>query len=509
MNFPWLTTLLVLPLLGAAVVALLPRSSTAVRPVSLAFSLAALAVGVAAATQYKLGSGEQFQLAEQHAWIPQFGVSYALGVDGIALTMILLNLILVPVCILAAWNDVPATGRRQHGYFALMLTLASIMTGVFAATDVFLFYVFFEAMLLPVYFLIGMFGGSARKRAAMVFLLYSLLGGAILLVAMIGLYLVGPRGTEGFLVSSLTGLNMSTGMGRWLFLGFFIPFAIKAPMWPLHTWLPQAAEQAKPATSVLLVGIMDKVGTYGMIRFCLSFFPEASQWATPVILAFALISMAVGAFMAIGEHDLYRLIAYTSISHFGFIVLGIFAFTTISQAGATLYMVNHGFTTAGLFLIAGMMVSRRGSRDIRDFGGWQKTTPLIAGSLLFAGMSGLALPGLNSFISEFYVIVGVFQRHAWVGVLAATGVILSSTYILWMYKRVATGPDPQRSDVPDMTGREKWVVAPLIAAFLLLGFFPKPVLDVLEPAVEQTLNYVGVPAPAPAIDTATAEGTGR
>lgn len=513
MNFPWLTTLVVLPLIGALVVAFLPRNSTAVRPVALGFSLASLAVGIAAATQFQIGSSEQFQLTEQHAWIPQFGVSYALGVDGISLTMILLSLILMPICLLAAWDDVPVGGKRQHGYFALMLALASLMVAVFAATDVFLFYVVFEAMLIPVYFLIGIYGGSRRKRAATVFLLYSLAGGLIMLVAVIGLYLAGPRGTEGFLVTNLTGLDLPVEAGRWLFVGFFIAFAIKAPMWPVHTWLPLAAEQARPATSVLLVGVLDKVGTYGMIRFCLSFFPEASQWATPLILVMALVSMVFGAFMAIGENDMLRLISYTSISHFGFIVMGIFAFTTISQAGAALYMINHGFTTAGLFLVAGMLIARRGSRDIRDFGGWQKVTPLIAGSLLIAGMSGLALPGLNSFISEFLVIVGVFQRHAWLGVLAALGVILSAAYILWMYKRVATGPvtEPELAATPDMTLREKLVVAPLIAAFLLLGFFPKPVLDVLEPAVQQTLQHVGVSDPAPTVqtDTANAQGSGR
>ncbi|SOC55930.1 NADH-quinone oxidoreductase subunit M [Ornithinimicrobium cerasi] len=508
MNVPWLTTLLVLPLLGALVVALLPRASTAVRPVALGFSVATLGVAVLTATQYSVGSGEQFQLTEIYPWIPQFGVSYALGVDGISLSMILLGLVLVPICILAAWDDVPAEGRRQHTYFALMLSLASMVVGVFAAIDVFLFYVFFEAMLIPVYFLIGMFGGTRRARAATTFLLYSLAGGLVMLVAVIGLYLVGPRGTDGFLVTNLIGLDMPVEVGRWLFVGFFIAFAIKAPMWPLHTWLPLAAEQARPATSVLLVGVLDKVGTYGMIRFCLSFFPEASQWATPVILGLALASMIIGAMLAIGQDDMLRLIAYTSVSHFGFIVMGIFAFTTVTQTGATLYMVNHGFTTAGLFLVAGMLIVRRGSRDIRDFGGWQRVTPVIAGCLLVAGLSGLSLPGLNSFVSEFMVIVGLFQRYSWVGVIAATGVILAAVYILVMYRRIATGPRPD-IDVPDMTRREKFVVAPIIAAFLVLGFFPKPVLDLLEPAVQQTLQHVGVTDPAPAIDTATAEGSDR
>ncbi|WP_298751504.1 NADH-quinone oxidoreductase subunit M [uncultured Serinicoccus sp.] len=513
MSFPWLTTLLVLPLVGALVVSLLPKGSTIVRPVALGVALLTLVVGIGAATQFRIGggtAGEPFQLTEVYSWIPQFGVSYALGVDGISLSMILLGLVLVPICIVAAWDDVPAVGRRQHAYFALMLALTSMMVGVFAAIDVFLFYVFFEAMLIPVYFLIGVFGGSRRARAATSFLLYSLAGGLIMLVAVIGVYLAGPRGTDGFLLSNLTGMDLSVEAGRWLFVGFFIAFAIKAPMWPVHTWLPLAAEQARPATSVLLVGVLDKVGTYGMIRFCLTLFPEASQWATPVVLALALVSLFVGAFLAIGQTDMLRLISYTSISHFGFIVLGIFAFTTVSQTGATLYMVNHGFTTAGLFLVAGMLIVRRGSRDLRDFGGWQRVTPLVAGALFVSGMSGLALPGLNSFVSEFLVIVGTFGRHPWIAVISAIGVILAAVYILVMYQKVATGPrpaGPEVEDVTDMSGREKWVVAPIIAAFLVLGFYPKPVLDLLEPAVQQTLQTVGISDPAPAVDTAANHST--
>ena len=511
MNFPWLTTLLVLPLVGALVVAVLPKASTLVRPVALGTSLLTLAVGIGALTQYQIGGGGngQFQLTEIHSWIPQFGVSYALGVDGISLTMILLALILVPICIVAAWDDVPPVGRRQHLYFALMLSLTTTMVGVFAAIDVFLFYIFFEVMLIPVYFLIGIFGGSRRARAATTFLLYSLAGGLIMLVAVIGVYLAGPRGADGFLLTNLVGLDLSVEAGRWLFLGFFIAFAVKAPMWPVHTWLPLAAEQSRPATSVLLVGVLDKVGTYGMIRFVLTLFPEATQWATPVVITLALISLFWGAFMAIGSTDILRLISYTSISHFGFIVLGIFAFTSVSQTGATLYMVNHGFTTAGLFLVAGMLIVRRGSRDLRDFGGWQRVTPLIAGALLISGLSALSLPGLNSFVSEFLVIVGTFQRNAWLGLIATVGVILAAVYVLVMYRKVATGPRPEGLDVPDMTGREKWVVAPIIAAFLILGFFPKPVLDVLEPAVQHTLQTVEVTDPAPAVDTTNAEGSGR
>jgi NADH-quinone oxidoreductase subunit M len=373
------------------------------------------------------------------------------------------------------------------------------MVGVFAATDVFLFYVFFEAMLIPVYFLIGSFGGARRQYAAVKFLLFSLLGGLIMLVAVIALYFVGPGGADGFLVTNLTGLDLDPATARWLFVGFFIAFAIKAPMWPVHTWLPDAASAARPATAVLLVGVLDKVGTYGMIRFCLQLFPEASTWATPVVLTLAVVSILYGAVLAIAQSDMMRLIAFTSISHFGFIVLGIFAMTTVGGAGASLYMVNHGFSTAALFLVAAMFFYRNhGRQHIEDYGGWQRVTPALAGVFLVAGLSALALPGLSSFVSEFLVFVGTYQRYPVAALLALPGVVLAAVYILWMYKRSMTGPRPDLGRlVPDISLREKLVVAPLIVAFLVLGFYPKLALDVINPAVEKTLVHVGVEDPAP------------
>jgi NADH-quinone oxidoreductase subunit M len=498
-SFPWLTTIGLIPLVGALVVGFLPASlADRAKQIALGFSVVALLFTIAAALQFTLGSGQQFQLQEQHSWIAQFGVSYALGVDGIALVLIVMAAILVPVCVLAAWHDVPEVGKRQQTYFALMLVLETFMIGVFSATDVFLFYVFFEAMLIPVYFLIGSYGGPRRQYAAVKFLLYSLLGGLVMLVAVIALYQHGPGGADGFLVQKLTGLHLDQTAGRLMFLGFFFAFAVKAPMWPVHTWLPDAATEARPATAVLLVGVLDKVGTYGMIRFCLQLFPEASKWATPVIIVLAVISVLYGALLAIGQTDIMRLIAYTSISHFGFIVLGIFAMTSAGTAGSALYMVNHGFTTAALFLVAAMLIHRRGSKRIPDFGGWQRVTPVLAGVFLFSGLSGLALPGLNSFISEFLVLVGTFQRYRVAAVIASFGIILAALYILLMYQRMMTGPKPESAaGTPDLSHREKWVVFPLIAAFIVLGFYPKPVLDVINPAVARTLQYVGVTDPAP------------
>ena len=502
-SLPLLTLMMVVPLLGAVVVAVLPGSSTRfAKPVALGFSLVTLVLAVLAWARFDPDAVEQFQLSEVHSWIPQFGVSYAVGVDGIALSLIVMSAILTPVCLLAAWNDVSDEGSgREKRYFALMLVLEAFIVGVFAATDVFLFYVFFEAMLIPVYFLIGLFGGPRRQYAAMKFLLFSLAGGLIMLVAVIGVYVAGPGGDEGFLITSLTGnLDASTTALRWLFVGFFIAFAVKAPMWPVHTWLPDAATEARPATAVLLVGILDKVGTYGMIRFCLQLFPEASVWATPVVITLAVISIIYGALLAIGQTDMMRLIAFTSISHFGLIVLGIFALTTVGGAGSTLYMVTHGFSTAGLFLLAGFLVARRGSKRIPDYGGWQRVTPVLAGTFLVAGLSSLALPGLAPFVSEFLVLQGTFMRYEAAAVIATLGTVLAALYILLMYQRTMTGPKPTFADGEsphDLSVREKVVVVPIIASFILLGFFPKPVLDILNPAVDRTLVYVGVTDPTP------------
>ncbi|MCU1535979.1 MAG: NADH:ubiquinone oxidoreductase subunit [Humibacillus sp.] len=516
-SLPWLTILGLIPLVGALLVAFVPGSAENAKRMALGFSLVTLVVGIIAATQFDRGATQQFQLGEQHAWIPQLGVSYALGVDGIALVLILMALVLTPICLLAAWRDVPEdvdgqTGgaQRTKTYFALLLVLETFMVGVFAATDVFLFYVFFEAMLIPVYFLIGRFGGPRRQYAAMKFLLFSLAGGLVMLVAVIALYLQGPGGTDGFLIERLTGLSIDPTTERLLFVGFFLAFAVKAPMVPFHTWLPDAATESSPATATLLVGVLDKVGTFGMIRFCLQLFPEASQWATPVVVVLAVISVIYGALLAIGQTDMMRLISYTSISHFGFIVLGIFAFTNVGHAGSTLYMVNHGFSTAALFLVAAMLVRRHsaGSKRISDFGGWQRVTPVLAGVFLVAGLSGLALPGLSSFVSEFLVLVGSFPTQPVAAVIATGGIILAALYILLMVKRVMTGPKPEhlaadgvivdekwrRSSggtvVRDLTTREKLVAAPLIAAFVVLGFLPNIALNVINPAVDKTLSHV-------------------
>ena len=502
--FPWLTTALALPLVGAAVVALLPRSRLdAAKAVALAFSLATLGLVIGISLGFDVATAGEHQFYEELPWIPQLGVSYALGVDGIALSMVALTAVLVPVCVLASWRDLGHDmGARRANvdgtFLALVLVLEALVIGVFAARDLFLFYVLFEVMLLPMYFLIGRYGGVKRREASMTFLIYSLAGGLIMLVAVIATYVHGPGGEDGFLLANLTGLEVGSGTGRWLFLGLFLAFAVKAPLWPVHTWLPDAAAQAPPGAAVLLVGVLDKVGTFGMLTIALPLFPEAASWAAPVIICLALVSILYGALVALAQTDVMRLIAYTSISHFGFIVLGIFAMTTPGQIGAALYQVNHGFSTAALFLIAGMLATRRGSSLIADFGGGQRVVPLLAGAFLIAGLSSLALPGLSSFVSEFLVLVGTYARYEWAAVIATFGIILAALYILWTYQRMMTGATvPALEGSRDMRPREAFVVAPLLAVIIFLGVYPAPVLDILTPAVDRTMEQIGMTDPVP------------
>ena len=406
MTFPWLTSALVLPLVGALVVMFLPRRSAAEvlergsddtpKKVALGFSLATLVLVGAIAWKYDT-SASGFQMAEEHTWIEAFGAHYALGVDGVGLTLLLLTAILTPVVIAASWNDGDRGRWSVNSFFAWMLALEGLAIGVFAATDVFLFYVLFEATLIPIYFLIGGFGGARRSYAAIKFLIFSLLGGLVMLASVIGLYVESAKSEGGatYLLSELAPImaEADTGFARWLFVGFFIAFAAKAPMVPVHTWLPDAADEATPGTSVLLVSILDKIGTFGMLRFALGLFPEASTWATPVVLVLAVISILYGAIVAIGQRSIPRLIAYTSVSHFGFIVLGIFVMNSQGLTGSTLYMFNHGLSTGVLFLVTGFLIARRGSRQIADFGGVQKVAPVLAGIFLVGGLSSLVAAG--------------------------------------------------------------------------------------------------------------------
>lgn len=534
-EYPWLTTLWVLPLAGAVVVLAVPAGRrTLARATGLVLSLATLAVAIVVAVRFDPG-GPQYQLVESHRWIPAFGAGYTLGVDGIALVLLLLTAALVPLLILAGWKDdrEAGSGRRvAHIYVALTLIVEAMVLISFVSLDILLFYVFFEVMLIPMYFLIGGFGPRTsggesaavelalrqqRSRAAVKFLLYNLFGGLIMLAAVIGLYVLtvrahlgGEGGTFDFRAVTAAANSGQLGAGpavlNALFLGFMFAFAVKAPLWPLHTWLPGAAVSATPASAVLMMAVVDKVGTFGMLRYCLLLFPAASTTYAPMISVLAVIGILYGALLAIGQTDVMRLIAYTSISHFGFIILGIFAMTNQGGAGATLYMVNHGISTAALFLIAGFLVSRRGTRAIAEFGGVQKVAPILAGTFLIAGLATLSLPGLAPFVSEFLVLVGTFTRYPVAAVFATGALVLAALYVLWMYQRMMTGPVRKGNErLPDLLPRELVVVVPLLAALLVLGAYPKPVLDRINPAVAGTLTTIGKHDPAPTVapDAAT------
>jgi NADH-quinone oxidoreductase subunit M len=471
--------------------------------------------------------------------------------------------VLVPVVIGASWQDAPTGTRSMKAFFAWLLLLESMMIGVFAATDVFLFYVFFEAMLVPMYFLIGSFGGPRRQYAAMKFFIYSLVGGLVMLAAVIGLYVVSTSelGQGTFAFDALRQIEIDPGVQKLLFLGFFVAFAIKAPLVPFHTWLPDSGAEAPIGGAVLLVGILDKVGTFGFLRYCLPLFPDASRDFAPWILVLAVVGVLYAALLAMGQSDMKRLVSYTSISHFGFIALGIFAFTTEAGTGAVLYMVNHGLATGLLFIVVGMLIARGGSRLVGDYGGLSKHAPLLGGVFLLAGLASLALPGTNSFVSEFLVLIGSFPSQPVFTILATVGMILAALYILLMYQRTMHGPprgvlfgdpggtvrpamepipepvpaggtggtatataapdtetgaaeetDTGRSRRYDMSRRELAVAAPLVALIIALGFYPQPLIDLIEPAVAATMSDVGADPggvePAAADDTADTTESG-
>ncbi|MPZ25782.1 MAG: NADH-quinone oxidoreductase subunit M [Micromonosporaceae bacterium] len=505
-DFPYLSVLTAAPLVGAVVVALLPRHRPELaKRVALGWSLAVLVLAGAAWAAFEAG-GDRMQLRESYPWIPRWGVSFTFAADGIALVMLALIALLVPLVILASWHDADSPGAKRSvpAFFALILVLETTMIGVFAAADVFLFYVFFEVMLVPMYFLIGSYGGARRQYAAVKFFLYALAGGLFMLAAVVGLWVAGGQTLDWQL---LTQADLSTGVERWLFLGFFLAFAIKAPFFPFHTWLPDAGGAAPAGVAALLVGLLDKVATFGILRYSLPLFPDAARWFAPAALTLAVIGIIYAALLAVGQNDLKRLVAYTSIAHFGFIGVGIFAFTSQAGTGAVLYMVNHGLATGLLFLVVGMLVARRGSALITDFGGAGKLVPVLAGVLLFAGLASLSLPGLAPFVSEFLVLVGTFTVNKPVAVISTIGIILAAGYVLWMIQRTTQGTlNPTLSSVEpmrrDLSLRESFVVAPMIVLIIVLGLYPKPLTDVINPAVEATLTHVDATDPAPEVPEA-------
>jgi NADH-quinone oxidoreductase subunit M len=504
-----LVILTLIPLVASVVVfSLRADQGKLAKLLSLLVALAIVVYALVLAFRFDTSKGaDRFQFQGSWMWIKAFGVHLAFGVDGIAMVLVLMAVVLVPAVMLASWNsfdsrsgaeeDVPTTRRRSaKNFFGLILLLEFFMIGVFTATDVFLFYVFFEAMLVPMYFIIGSFGGPRRQYAAMKFFLYSLVGGLLMLASVIGLYVT--TGSRSFAITDLIGRVPDNATQKWLFLGFFIAFAIKAPLVPFHTWLPDAGAEAPIGGAALLVGVLDKVGTFGFLRYCLPLFPNASSYFAPTVLVLSVIGILYAAFLAIGQRDMKRLVAYTSVAHFGFIGLGIFAFTTQGGSGAVLYMVNHGLSTGALFIVVGLLIARGKSRNVDDYGGAAKVTPILAGMFLMAGLSALALPGMSTFISEFLVLVGTFTRHKGLAVLATTGIVLAAIYVLYLYQRTFQGTVSTKvQKFRDLNVREVFAVAPLLALIIFLGVYPKPLLDVINPAVQATLHDVHKTDPVP------------
>jgi NADH-quinone oxidoreductase subunit M len=513
-----LVALLVVPVVGALIVMFLRDNDRLAKQTALLFSLGEFVLAMLSWFAFEPG-GARLQQHFSVDGIPALGVHLSFGVDGIALVMIAIIALLVPILIGASWVDRLPESRSAGGFLALILIEQALTIGVFAATDVFVFYVLFEVMLIPMYFLIGSYGGPRRQYAAVKFFLYSFLGGMIMLASAIGAYSMAADelGEGTFDWATLVGVVRDAPLSTqiWLFLGFFVAFAIKAPLVPMHTWLPDATAEAPIVVGVLIVGILDKVGTFGFLRYLLPMFPDASKTLTPLVLVLAVAGILYGALLATGQRDMKRLIAYVSIAHFGFIALGIFAFSSQSQVGSVSYMVNHSIATGMLILVIGMVIARGGSTQISDYGGMFKVAPVLGGMLLLAGLTTLSLPGTNSFISEFLVLVGSYAREPVFTILATVGMILAALYVLWFYQRVMHGPvrgnalvgamagpgavaDPDnggRSAIGDLNGREKAVLVPLVVLILGIGFYPKPVLDVITPTVNETMSSVGLSDP--------------
>ena len=508
--FPVLTAMVLVPAVGALLLSL-PALRAWARSLGLAVALVELGLGVWAASLFDYSARAATQLAETHAWIPGLGISWALGLNALGLAMLLLAVALVPLVLIASWGEVPAD--RQAVFSGLVLALEAFVVVIFAARDVFLFYVAFEAMLVPVYLLIGRFGGADRRRAATKFLLYSLAGGLVMLVGVVCLLMVSDHTVHAYLFENLalTVPHVPVNVGRLLFLSFFIAFAIKAPVVPVHTWLPDTAEQATPGTSVLLIGVLDKIGTYGMIVLVLPLFPEASTWAAPVVLVLAVVSILYGALAAIGQDNLYRLISYTSVSHFGFMVLGVFIGSQAAATGAMVYMVAHGLSIAGLYLTTGFLARRTGTVLISELGGMARVVPVLAGTWLVSGLASIALPGLSGFVPEWLVLTGTFSVSVALGVVAVLGVVIAALYVLLPYQRVFTGaPALARVGSSDLDGREKAVLVPLVLAMLVLGLAPSFLTTTLDGVAEQVAATMAqAPAGDVAAATLTTEGTAK
>jgi NADH-quinone oxidoreductase subunit M len=490
-SFPWLTVLIALPLVGAAAVCLVKE--TGVRLTALGITLADLLLSLPLWWLFDPSSG-QMQFGEQAAWITTPPIHYRLGLDGISLPLVLMTTVLMPLCILISWDSI---ATRIRTFMAMLLIMEAAMIGVFAALDFVLFYVFWEAMLIPMYLLIGVWGGPNRLYAAIKFFLYTLAGSVLLLVAILVLYF---QGGQTFDILQLSQGDYPKTLQMWLFLAFFAAFAVKVPMFPFHTWLPDAHVEAPTAGSVILASVLLKMGTYGFLRFSLPMVPDASRAFTPLMVVLSVVAIIYGAYMALAQADLKKLIAYSSVSHMGFVTLGLFAFNIEGIEGAVMQMVNHGITTGGLFLCVGVIYERTHSRQIVDNAGLTKPMPRYATFLVIFALSSLGLPGTNSFVGEFMVLAGTFLWSKSVTALASLGIILAATYMLWMVQRVAFGlPSPQfLPKLRDVNQREMLTLIPLVVLVFWIGVFPNPLLTRMHASVDKVLARTSSSSPVPA-----------
>ncbi len=485
-----LTVLTFLPLAGALLIVFLPRENQrAIRWAALLFSLVEFVLAVAVFMAFRaIRPGMQFE--EFHAWINSPPINYHLGMDGLSLLLVLLTAFLTPFGILVSWTSITT---RAKEFFLFLLALETGMVGVFVALDLFLFFLFWEAMLIPMYFLIGVWGHERRVYAAVKFILYTMAGSALMLVGILYLYnFTGTFDLPEILDRISTTMPLEPRAEAWLFLAFFLAFAIKVPMFPLHTWLPDAHVEAPTAGSVILAGVLLKMGTYGMLRFCLPLFPHASLDFAPIASTLAIVGILYGSLVAMVQPDLKKLVAYSSVAHLGFVVLGIFAFNTSGVQGAIYQMCSHGVSTGALFILVGMLYERRHTRLIKDFGGLATSIPVFSTFFVIVTLSSLGLPMLNGFVGEFLIIVGAFGRSHVYGVLAAIGVVLAAVYLLWMVQRVFYGEvtNDKNRLLSDCNAREKLMLTVVVLVILWMGIYPQTFLRKLDATTSAILQRV-------------------
>lgn len=487
---PLLSILIFLPIAGAIIVALLDRRHEgAIRWVGWLSSFGVLALATLVFARFQVGTAA-VQFEERVAWVPGAGISYHLGVDGISLPLVMLTAVIIPLALLSSWGSI--TERVKEFTFSMLILLSALL-GTFLSLDLVLFYVFWDAVLVPMYFIIGLWGGPNRAYAAIKFILYTMAGSALMLIAIILLYLhSGPAGARTFDLLALQDALVPMPLGAWLFGAFALAFAIKVPVWPLHTWLPDAHTEAPTAGSVVLAAVLLKMGTYGFLRFLLPLFPAAARAFAPVLAVLAIVGILYGGAVSWAQRDMKRLVAMSSVSHLGFVTLGAFALTVEALQGSLLQMVNHGISTGGLFLLVGVLYDRTHSREMDDYGGVAALMPRFAAVATIVMLSSMALPGTNGFVGEFLILLGTFRAHPVYAVFASGGVILSAVYLLWMYQRVMHGPVAvkERAHVTEINARELLVFVPLILLIFWIGLYPGPLLARSEASVRALVQHV-------------------